>query len=475
MVQFPEPQAVFRYFSQISAVPHGSGNTAAIRSLCLETAASLGLSCCADAAGNVIIRKQASPGYEQHPGVILQGHLDMVCAKRPDCPIDMEKEPIRLIFDGDTLRADGTTLGGDDGIALAYAFAILADPDAVHPPLTVIFTADEETGMDGAAGLSPDALTGDLLINLDSEDEGVFTVGCAGGVRVHAVFPAQTAPASGTAVTVSLSGLTGGHSGTEIDKSRLNACTAVISILHALGIPFAISALSGGVRDNVIPSECTARLICSQEDAPKICAALQNKADALRCRYPEESGFTFRIETADSENAQAISPARTAALLDVLAGVPNGVQTCNEALHLPQTSLSLGILRLTDAGIETDHLIRSAVNEEKRALADRLAGICRSTGGTVSESGDYPAWEYTPGTQLEQTAVSVYRKMTGKDPVIETIHAGVECGILAAKKPGLQCISVGPDLRDVHTPRESLSIPSAARTFLFLQNLLKSI
>lgn len=472
-MNYPYPESVYQYFSEFAQIPHGSGNTEGIRRWCLKTAEKLGLAAYADQAGNVIIRKPASAGYEDHPGVILQGHMDMVCAKLPDCKKNMETEGLDLIWDEQYLRADGTTLGADDGIAVAYAFAVLADDAIAHPPLTVILTVDEETGMDGATALSPEALTGKYLINIDSEEEGVFTVGCAGGIRSHLHFPSETGEAAGTRITVQISGLTGGHSGAEIHKPLLNANTAMLSLLRAVQIPFALAALSGGVRDNVIPTECTAALITAEPEQVRreITAAL----DAVKTAYPQETGISLDIREESGVSCTALTAAATETLLDTLSKLPNGVQKMDEALHMPETSLNLGVFSLEQGVLTVNALIRSVINAEKYALAETLRQIAENAGGTAELSGDYAAWEYHPGTALEQNAAAVYEKQYGKAPEIVTIHAGLECGILSAKAPALEYISIGPDIPDIHTPRERLVLDSAARTWKFLLALLAAL
>ena len=468
-------EAVLNCFQQICAVPHGSGNTAKIRKWCLDTANALGLEAHADETGNVIIRKPASAGYEAHPGVILQGHMDMVCAKLPDCPKNMETEGLDLIRDdaAGILYADGTTLGADDGIAVAYAFAVLADDTLPHPPLTVVITVDEETGMDGATGLAPEALTGQYLINIDSEEEGVFTVGCAGGVRSHLHFPCETAETAGTGVRFTVSGLTGGHSGAEIHKPLLNANLAVLEILRSVKEPFSLAALSGGVRDNVIPTECTAELITNNAD--KVTGEIEDAFAALKQKHPQEMGIALTVSRTEGYSCRALTAEAAAKLLDTLSKLPNGVQQMNEALGMPQTSLNLGIFSLSGGVMQVDALIRSGVNTEKYALAETLSAIAEKAGGTAEQSGDYAAWEYKPGTALERTAAEVYAAQYGKAPEIVTIHAGLECGILSAKAPQLECISIGPDILDIHTPRERLLLDSAERTWEYLLALLKAL
>lgn len=469
MPDFPQPQAVYRYFTELAAIPHGSGNTAGIRKWALDTAAKMGLSAHADETGNVIIRKDGSAGYEDHPRVILQGHLDMVCAQLPDCKKDMTQEGLDLVWTADSLSADGTTLGGDDGIAVAYAFAVLESDSIPHPPLTVILTVDEETGMDGATGLSPEELDGVSLINIDSEEEGVFTVGCAGGVRSHLRFPVRMQAVSGEKLTVTLTGLTGGHSGAEIHKPLLNANTAMTVLLSGIKVPYCLAELAGGVRDNVIPTECCAVLYT--DDAGAVRQQISGAFEKLKAAYPGEAGICLNI-TAEQGSGQALSDADTRELLKTLNLLPNGVQEMNTVLNMPETSLNLGIFELRADAMLVDALIRSGVNAKKEQLAGKLRQIAAGSGGSASESGNYPAWEYRPGTALEQTAVRVFKAQYGKEPQVVTIHAGLECGILSDKAPQLACISVGPDIFDIHTPREKLSIPSVQRTWDFLCALL---
>lgn len=475
MERFPQPEAVFRYFTALSAIPHGSGNTAAVSAWALDTAQKLSLEAHADALGNVIIRKPASAGYEQHPGVILQGHLDMVCAKLPECKKDMEHEAIDLIWDEEFLSADGTTLGGDDGIAVAYAFAILEDDSIPHPPLTVIFTIDEETGMEGATSLAPENLTGTYLLNVDSEEEGIFTVGCAGGVRVHMHLPVTMHETTGTRIRLTLSGLTGGHSGAEIHKPLLNADLVMHRLLSAVQMPFSLSEWQGGVRDNVIPTDCNAALLTAPDQASEICAMISRAFEAVKAENPQEAGIMLHMQTEPDASGTAVDHANTASLLRQIGLLPNGVQEMNPRLNLPETSLNLGIFDLQKDEMLIDALIRSGSNAKRDALAAKLHALTEASDGTAADSGIYPAWEYIPDTALEQTAVEVYRRMYGKEPVVETIHAGLECGILSAKAPQLQCISIGPDLFDIHTPRERLSLASARRTWEFILELLKAL
>lgn len=471
---YPMPCAVFKQFEAISAIPHGSGNTKEISRYCVDFAKKHGLDVMSDAAGNVRICKDATPGYENRPTVILQGHLDMVCAKDESSGKNMENDALTLKFGDEYLEAEGTTLGGDDGIAVAYALALLASDCIPHPKLNVILTVDEEIGMLGAAALSPDWLDGAYLLNIDSEEEGVFTVGCAGGVRVHLHLNAETTKSSGKMLTVMVSGLCGGHSGTEIHRPLLNANIAMRRILSGLE-NVRISAWNGGIRDNVIPTSASVSFLCCADETERISAKIREICEQIKAEYPEETGLTLQIEQQDVQDISAATISETAKILAFLNEIPNGVTQMDENLHMPKTSLNLGILTFSEGSLHLDILVRSGVNTEKDVLAKKLHDAAERFGGTFRDEGDYPAWEYEPNTALEATAVRCYQKLYGEKPCVQTIHAGLECGVLAAKTSGLQCLSIGPDIFDIHTPRERLSLASAARTWSLLLELMKNI
>lgn len=466
---YPYPQAVFRHFAAISAIPHGSGATAQISRYCHDWAKAHDLDVSADELGNLCIKKPASAGYENRPRLILQGHLDMVCAKDPDCMKDMENDGLSLIFDDEYLSADGTTLGGDDGIAVAAALAILESDTIAHPPLTVILTVDEEIGMLGAASILPSWLDADYLLNLDSEEEGVFTVGCAGGVRVHMQVPVSHEMHEGTCFSISVSGLRGGHSGTEIHRQLMNANLALLRALQAIPTPIFLTKFSGGIRDNVIPTSAAAMFV-AQTNFDTVKKAIMRAKSALQSEYPEETAFDITVENQGEKTCEAVQ--NTKQILDYLAQLPNGVMTMIDTLQMPETSLNLGIFDLRDDAFHVDALVRSCVNTKKTELADRLHQLTVNVGGITERSGDYPAWEYRPDTLLTRSALASYRRIFGTEPRVETIHAGLECGVLAAKSDFLTCISFGPDILDIHTPRERLSIPSTARFWQLLLDIL---
>ncbi len=463
-----QPERVFHYFEQLCRIPHGSGNCAAISAWCVETAQSLGLECERDGVDNVIIRKPASVGYENSPTVILQGHLDMVCEKDPTCPINMETDGLELNTDGEWIWANGTTLGGDDGIAVAMALAVLEDDTLAHPPLEVLFTTDEETGMDGAMGVDGSWLRGRRLINIDSENEGVLTVGCAGGARADITLPVETAPCGWPCVQVRLSGLIGGHSGVEIDKGRLNASVTLGKFLHSLSAEYRLVSLGGGNKDNAIPREAVC-VLATQEDITAAATAFA-KQNAIETD-PDLTLTVTPVKT--GEIALASESSRRVA--EFLASVPNGIVKMSADIEgLAQTSLNLGVLRLGDA-LNASFAVRSSVGTEKTDLLNTLCDVAASFGGTCTTHSHYPAWEYRAESPMRDAMTATYRRLYGKDMVVEIIHAGLECGLLSEKLDGLDAVSIGPDMQDIHTARERLSVPSVARTYAYVCEVLKEL
>lgn len=471
-----KPEKVFAYFEKLCSIPHGSGNTKAISDYLVSFARERGLRCIQDSANNVIIFKNASPGYEDHPAVILQGHMDMVCEKDEDCAIDMDKDGLDVTHDGSWVFAKGTTLGGDNGIAVAYALALLDDASAVHPPLEVVITVDEEIGMLGADAIDVSMLQGRALINIDSEEEGIFTVSCAGGATATIKLPAPRHPVYGPCVRLTVEGLQGGHSGVEIHKNRANANKVMGVLLSRLQrvMPFCLTSFSGGAKDNAIPRSCQATLVMlgmNAEAINEIAAQLQQE---IRQQYDEPEVVIFG-DNVDALGGNALSTELTAKVIAMLCAAPNGVQVMSEDIPgLVQTSLNLGIAHLSEDMMLT-FSVRSSVNAEKQALLEKLQELAQFHDAAYTQMGDYPAWEYKADSGLRQTMVSVYEKMFGKYPEVVAIHAGLECGLLSEKLPGLDCLSIGPDMQDIHTSRERLNIASTERTWQFLLETLKKM
>lgn len=492
---YKEYEALFRHFEAFSAIPHGSGNTTAIADFFVEFARARGLEYHRDGANNVVIRKPATRGYESRPAVIFQGHLDMVAEKKTGAAIDMERDGLTLYRDGDFLRAKDTTLGGDDGVALAYAMAVLDGEVDEHPDFEAVFTSDEEIGLLGAVALSPDAVKGRLLINIDSDDEGVFTVGCAGGVRSDITLPVnyENTDLTKRAYKVRLHGFKGGHSGVEIDKGRANAVKVLAELFNMSALEdWRIASMTGGNADNAIPRECEAVVIADEAFPEKLRAVLERRKamfavmpdvpDAV-LREMDETGKTLRdiepeceLDICEVKIPEAVLTADSQSdLICLLIQLPSGVIAMSRALpDLVETSLNLGILRVGECA-EVSFSVRSAVGAEKKKLCRRLSEIAERFGASYGERGEYPAWEYKEESHLRDVMVALYERMYDKKPTVVTIHAGLECGIFAEKLPGIDCVSIGPDNFDIHTTEERLSIPSFVRVWDYLKEVLKSI
>ena len=469
-----EPREVFHWFEELSAIPRGSGNTRAVSDWCAAFGRERGLECHQDGLGNVILIKPATPGYEGAAPLILQGHLDMVCEKEPACPKDMARDGLDLVVEGDYVSARGTTLGGDDGIAVAMALAILDSGELPHPRLEAVFTVDEEVGMLGAAGLDVAPLQGRTLLNLDSEDEGVFTVSCAGGNVTRCVLPVDRAPFDGAGLEIRVDGLQGGHSGTEIHKGRANADVLLGRLLRAAAARTEVRLYSaeGGLKDNAIPVQAAARIVAADPEAAR--SAVEALAAALREEHRvTDPGLTVAVGAWEPEGLPLDGPSTCRALC-LLTCAPNGVQAMSADIPgLVQTSLNLGILTTGERELSAAFCVRSSVDSQKEMLKDRLSCLMEQLGGRAEFSGDYPGWAFRADSPLRERMVAIFRAQYGHEPKVEAIHAGVECGLLAGKLPGLDCVSIGPELLEIHTPRERMSVASVQRTWKLVTELLR--
>ena len=471
-----EPASVYAYFEEICAIPHGSGNIRAISDYLVSFAKKQGLRYVQDDCGNVILFQEGTCGYEEHAPVILQGHMDMVCQKEADCPIDMQSQGLDVTCEDGFVFAKGTTLGADDGIAVAYALAILADKTIPHPPLEVVITVDEETGMLGAEKIDLSCLKGRRLINIDSEDEGTFTVSCAGGARAEISFPVTRQPVYGPCVQLTVDGLRGGHSGVEIQKNLANANKVMGQLLDRIQscMPIRLTAFSGGDKDNAIPRSCRATLVVLGLEPEKINEIAAQLQEQIRTQY-DEPDATVSGENVEALGGNALTQEQTQTVITLLCDAPNGVLKMSEDIPgLVQTSLNLGIAAL-DSQMCCIFCVRSNRGAEKDELLQKLQALAERVGGQYAQYGTYPAWEYRKDSPLRDTMVRVFSKMYGKDPEVVAIHAGLECGLLGEKLPGLDCVSMGPDLLDIHTTRERFSVESVNRTWQYLLALLKEL
>ena len=471
-----EPASVFGYFEKLCSMPHGSGNTKIISDYLVSFAKEHGIRYIQDELNNVLFFQEGTCGYEDHAPVILQGHMDMVCEKDADCPINMETEGLDVTHDGQCVYAKGTTLGGDNCIAVAYALALLADKTIPHPPLEVIITVDEETGMYGAAGVDLSMLQSRTLINLDSEDEGVFTVSCAGGARGTIKLPVARHAVYGPCVRLTVEGLQGGHSGVEIHKNRANANKVMGELLGRIQklMPLCITKLEGGAKDNAIPRSCQVTMVAMGMYIERINDIAAELEKEIREQYDEPEVKIYGDDV-DALGGNALTTQDTAKIIALLCAAPNGVQAWSQDIEgLVQTSLNLGVVKLDDS-LRMTFAVRSSVNKEKRELLDRLAELAKFYDAEYSETGNYPAWEYKKDSVLRDTMVATFLRMFDKEPQVVAIHAGLECGLLSEKLPGLDCVSIGPDMHDIHTSREKLEIESTRRTWEFLLEVLKAL
>lgn len=472
-----QPAEVFKYFEEMAAIPHGSRNTKAISDYLVDFAKKYNLEHYQDELNNVVIIKEATQGYEAADAIIIQGHMDMVCEKESGCDIDFEKDGLDLYVDGDFLKARGTTLGGDDGIAVAYALAILASNELSHPRLEVVITVDEEIGMLGAEGIDLSMLKGHKMLNIDSDVEGHFLTSCAGGMHVETKIPVTFEEACGALYTVCVTGLEGGHSGAEIDKEHGNANIIMGRVLKALSaeVEYGIVSLAGGLKDNAIPRECTADLLVNKDDVDAMTAILEQLKPVLANEFmASDKDVTIVYEAKGEQTAPVLSVASQTKVIFYLRNVPNGVQHMSRIMPgLVETSLNLGIMELKEDCLYMMTSIRSSVSSRKADLADKLEYLIEFLGGEVTVGGDYPAWEYKADSDIRETISSVYKELFDEEPVFEAIHAGLECGILSGKIENLDCVSFGPNNYDIHTPKERLSISSTEKVWKLLIEFLK--
>ena len=471
-----EPAAVFGYFEEICAIPHGSRNTRMISDYLVNFAKANNLRYIQDEADNVIIFGDATPGYENHPAVILQGHMDMVCEKDADCPIDMAAEGLDVTHDGKVVFAKGTTLGADNGIAVAMGMAILADKTIPHPPVELLVTSDEEIGLLGAAAVDLSELKGRTLINLDSEGEGIFTVSCAGGCTATISLPVDRRAVYGPCIRLVVDGLKSGHSGADIHLNRANANKIMGEFMNRIQklMPLCLTSLSGGAKDNVIPGSCQATLVAMGINLERINTIAEQLQAEVREQYDEPDASVQAFDV-DALGGNSLSSESTAKVISLLCAAPNGVQAWSKDIEgLVQTSLNMGVVKLGER-MNVTLSVRSSVNSEKQELLEQLHKLADMFEADYTEEGAYPAWEYKKESRLRDVMVATYKEMFGRDAKVEAIHAGLECGLFMEKLPGLDCVSIGPQMHDIHTSRERLEIGSTQRTWDFLLAVLKNL
>lgn len=470
-------QRIFYYFEQLSAIPHGSGNMSAIAQFCVDFALKNNLKYVRDNYDNVIIFKDASPGYGAASPVILQGHLDMVCQKTVDCTIDFAKDGLDLYVEGDFIKAHGTTLGADNGIAVAMILAILENSNLPHPPIEAVFTTDEEVGMIGARGLNMGVLQGKYMINLDSETEDIVTVSCAGGSDFMVNVPLNKKTKSGTKITIELNGLLGGHSGVEINKNRVNANVIAGRLLNELKtrVDFDIISINGGDKANAIPNHCVIELCAT--DNEKVCLLLQNICDTVKQEISDrEPDFEAVTTVSDTGSYSVFDEDIKNKIIYSLLCAPNGIIEMSAQIKgLVQTSLNLGVLISDENRLVMNFALRSNKKSALEFLESRLAAFFDNLNFKYETFGHYPPWEYKKDSRLRDLYCNIYTDMFNVTPRVLAIHAGLECGVFADGIKDLDCISIGPNLHDVHTAREKLSISSAQKIYGILIKTLEKL
>ena len=465
---------VWKYFYEISGIPRGSGNEEGIRRYILEFADKHRLDAERDKAGNVVIRKPGSPGRENEPALAIQGHLDMVCEKNGDVDHDFKKDPIKLVTEGGWLTADGTTLGADNGIAVAMGMALLADDTISRPPLEMLFTVDEESGMTGAFGLQKGFISAGRLINLDSEEEGYFYIGCAGGIHTDGKLKFKLAvPQDGFShVNCSVTGLNGGHSGMEINRGLGNAIRIAGLVLDSYPGELLISSMKGGEKANAIPRECAAGLYVDDPEA--FASYLVSVKSGLAGQYPLDT--RINIGMTPSKGGKCLSAESTKRLLGLITSVPNGPLSMDPHIEgLVETSSNLASVKLSDGICRIVTSQRSSDTEKLNDVKQRIAEEIRKAGGSASFESGYPGWKPDPDSPLLEIAKKAYESFAGVPPVVTAVHAGLECGLLGERFPGLDMISFGPDILGAHSPDEKVNIASVGRTWEYLLVLLESV
>ncbi|HAQ41076.1 MAG TPA: aminoacyl-histidine dipeptidase [Clostridiales bacterium] len=470
-----EPKKVFHWFYELNRIPRCSGNEKEISIFLVSFARERNLEVYQDDMYNVIIKKEASEGYNNSDPIIIQGHMDMVCIKGESTNHDFTKNPIEMIVEGDIMRANNTTLGGDDGIAVAYGLAILDSDDLKHPPIELLITTGEETGMDGALSLTNKHLSGKVLLNIDSEEEGIFLVSCAGGANKITTFKIEREKKSGNGIEITISGLKGGHSGMEIIKQRANAIKLLGRILEECNEKFNIrlSEIKGGTKHNAIPSD--AKAVILTEDIDNVMKVIEKMTKDLKEEYSvEDSGLNINTKKVSVE--EIYTKRLSDDLIDFIMMIPDGVQYMSKDIEgLVQTSLNNAIIEETDGYIQMTTSVRSASESSLRELLSILNVIAKRTDAETDERNAYPAWQYDKDSKVREKAVKVYEALFGKKPQVSAIHAGLECGVLKKILPDTDMISFGPNLYDVHTEKEHLSISSVQRVWEFLVKLLEEL
>ena len=470
------PQEVFRYFKEISDVPRSSSHNEKISAYLVNFAKEHELEYYQDESGNVIIWKDGTPGYENSDMVMIQGHMDIVAEKTEDSTHDFQNDPLELIVDGDTLTANKTTLGADDGAAIAMGLALLDSTDIPHPPLEFIATVDEEIGMLGAYALDGSKIRSRKVINIDSEEEGIITVGCAGAVDIFTSFPADKKLVNGVKYKYVVDGLLAGHSGLDIHQERANAGQIVARLfLDAREkAELNIVSINGGRATNVILGKVDGEVIVAASDVKAFEEIIATSTEEIKAEYrTSDSGITVSIEAVGEASEEAVDTVCQDNFFKFLVACPTGAEHYSVELKgLVETSHSIGVVKLEDGRLITKSMSRSSVNSRNRLLARKIGIIAEALGAEVEHGSSYGAWEFNNKSDLLDVCINAYKEQYGEEPVVSAMHAGIECGIWAEKVGKVDAVSIGPDMTGVHSVNEELSIPSTERTWQYLKLIL---
>lgn len=476
-----KPESVFRFFEEISKIPHDSGKEKELSDYLVKFAKERNLFVIQDEALNVIIKKDATHGYENSKGVIIQGHMDMVCEKEKDSSHDFNKDPLNLkIVDGKFVYATNTTLGADDGMAIAYALAILDSNSIEHPALEFVATTQEETVMGGALALDSSILNGKVFLNIDAEEEGVFIAGCAGGIMVYPEKQVSFEELKGEVLKIEISGLKGGHSGMEIHKQRGNANKVMGRVLYSLSkeVPFNIVLINGGTKHNAIPQNCICNISLKKEDLKKAEEIILNIEEDLKEEFKiSDSNIKINFKLNEINKKLQLNKESTEDLISFLFLVPDGLQSVSQEIEgLVESSLNLGVISLEEDKIRFTIDIRSSIRSKKINILNKIEALCKIMNYNLIKEGDYPEWKYEKESKINELCLKTYKELFGKEASITSLHAGLECGLFKEKMgKDVEFISFGPDIFDVHTSKEHFKIESVKRIYEFLIALLKKL
>lgn len=472
-----KPECVFKNFEKICQVPRESEHEEKISAFLLDFGKSLGLETIQDENLNIIIRKPATKGYENCPGVVLQGHMDMVCEKDSGVEHDFTKDPIKLKIDGDMISAQGTTLGADNGIAVAMAMSILESNDIDHPSLEVLITSNEENGMTGAFALDGSLIKGKYILNLDSDVEGELLVSCAGGRAAVSKFPVEYVDACSEkqALILEISGLAGGHSGVEIGEQKGNANKLMGRLLSLLNVDYDLAKIEGGTKHNAIPNNAKATILVAKENVAKVSECVSEVESIFQGEF-STSDPNVKISCTETTANKVFTNDLKDKVMQMLTLLPNGVQTMSMDIKgLVESSANIGVVETTESEVTFLTSVRSSVASLKDEVINRIVILTEALAGTAQTEGDYPAWEYVKDSKLEKICVENYSKVFNKDVKVSALHAGLECGVLLSKIANAEAISFGPNLYDIHSPRERMSISSTQNIWEYLVAVLKSM